>query len=202
LHAPSSGTVQKRNAVAGKYFQEGEMLLEISDLNSLWVEMDVYEPDVSLVKVGQEVTLHFTSLPGERYLGAIEFINAIMDPNSRTLKIRTTINNSDKRLRPGMTGEGHVFVEIPNSRLVVPRTAILDNGKSKVVWTKVAPEQFQAKLVETGLEAEGYVEIKAGLMEGEEVVIEGNFLLDSQAQLFGGYEMRSDSPASQVPHHD
>ena len=87
-------------------------------------------------------------------------------------------------------------VDIEGMSLVVPRTAVIDTGKRKVVWVKISGKNFQAKTVHAGYESEGYVEIKHGLMEGEEVVIEGNFLLDAQAQLFGGYEDMKESKTS------
>ena len=87
-----------------------------------------------------------------------------------------------------MIADSKLIINYPGKPLVVPRSAIIDTGARKVVWSKVSGRSFQAKTVMTGFESNGYVEVKSGLMEGEEVVIEGNFLLDAQAQLFGGYE--------------
>jgi multidrug efflux pump subunit AcrA (membrane-fusion protein) len=91
-------------------------------------------------------------------------------------------------LKPGMVANAVLNFDIKGMPLVIPRTAIIDTGKRKVVWVKVTDKTFQAKPIHTGYESEGYVEVKHGLMEGEMVVIEGNFMLDAQAQLFGGYE--------------
>ena len=87
-----------------------------------------------------------------------------------------------------MVADGSLKIELEQEPLVIPRTAIIDTGKRKVIWSKVSGKSYQAKEIYTGFESEGYVEVVKGLMEGEEVVIEGNFLLDAQAQLFGGYE--------------
>ena len=107
---------------------------------------------------------------------------------SRTLKVRATIENTSGKLKPGMIANAVLNIDIEGMPLVIPRTAIIDTGKRKVVWTKVSNKKFQAKTILAGYESEGYVEVKNGLSEGDEVVIEGNFLLDAQAQLFGGYE--------------
>lgn len=194
-----SGIVRAKNASVGKYFKEGQNFFELSDLNDVWVEMDVYEHDSSLIKIGQKVELEFTAIPGEILIGEIDFVNPVLDNRSRTLKIRTTIKNTTGKLRPGMIANAVLNLEIDGEPLVVPRTAVIDTGKRKVVWVKVSNKKFQAKTIHTGYESEGYVEVKHGLMLSEPVVIEGGFLLDAQAQLFGGYEDIKDS--STTAHH-
>ena len=188
IYSSATGIVRKRNAIIGKYFKEGQNFFELSDLSDIWVEMDVYEHDASLISMGQKVKMEFTSLPGDILEGEINFVNPVLDSVSRTLKVRTTIKNTTGKLKPGMVADATLEINLEGHPLVVPRTAIIDTGKRKVVWTKISGKQFQAKEIHTGHESEGYVEVKHGLMEGEEVVIEGNFLLDAQAQLFGGYE--------------
>ena len=196
IYSNATGIVRTRNATVGKYFKEGQNFFELSDLADVWVEMDVYEHDSSLIKIGQKVDLEFTAIPGEKLVGEIDFVNPVLDRKSRTLKVRATIENASGSLKPGMIANAVLNVGIDGMPLVVPRTAIIDTGKRKVVWVKVSGKQFQAKTIHAGYESEGYVEIKHGLMEGEEVVIEGGFLLDAQAQLFGGYEDMKESKSS------
>ncbi len=188
IHSPVTGIVEKKNAIKGKYFKEGESFFNLVDLSSIWVEMDVYEHDSALVGIGQNAQFQFSAYPGEIWSGEIDFINPVLDPKTRTLKIRTTLQNKDGKLRPGMVATASVSLELEGMPLVIPRTAIIDTGKRKVVWLEVGKNKYQAKIVHTGFESQGYVEVKKGLVEGEKVVIEGNFLLDAQAQLFGGYE--------------
>ncbi|MBT4761516.1 MAG: efflux RND transporter periplasmic adaptor subunit [Bdellovibrionaceae bacterium] len=196
VYSSTTGIVRKRNAVVGKYFKEGQNFFQLSDLSRVWVEMDVYEHDAALVKIGHNVSMVFTSLPGEILKGEIDFVAPVLNPKSRTLKIRTTIPNSSGKLKPGMAADATLRADLEGLPLVIPRTAIIDTGKRKVVWTKVSEKKFQAKLIQTGYEAGGYVEVKHGLVENEQVVIEGNFLLDAQAQLFGGYEdVKNQRPA-------
>ena len=188
IYSPARGTVQQKNATVGKYFKEGEHFFELSDLKDIWVEMDVYEHNASLVQLNQTVQMQFTALPGDILSGKIDFIDPILNKNSRTLKIRTTISNKDGKLKPGMVANATLNVQLEEPSLVIPRTAVIDTGKRKVVWTQENTNTFQSKIIHTGHESEGYIEVKAGLVEGEKVVMEGNFLLDAQAQLFGGYE--------------
>lgn len=188
IYSNATGIVRKRMATVGTYFKEGQNFFELSDLSDVWVEMDVYEYDSSLVKIGQKVELEFTALAGEKVIGAIDFVHPVLDQKSRTLKVRATIENASGKLRPGMIASAVLNIELDGLPLVVPRSAIIDTGKRKVVWLKMKDNEFLAKTVHAGYESEGYVEIKHGLLDGDNVVIEGNFLLDAQAQLFGGYE--------------
>lgn len=187
IYSPVTGIVENKNAVIGKYFKEGESFFDLVDLSSLWVELDVYEHDSALVSLGQKVDIEFSAYPGELREGRVDFVSPVLDRKTRTLKIRTTLSNGDGKLRPGMVGTASVTLKLPGMPLVIPKTAIIDTGKRKVVWLKVDKKRYKANEVLTGFESEGYVEVKAGLKEGDQVVISGNFLLDAQAQLFGGY---------------
>jgi multidrug efflux pump subunit AcrA (membrane-fusion protein) len=195
IYSNATGIVRKKNASVGKYFKEGQNFFELSDLSSVWVEMDVYEHDSALVELGQKVELEFTAIPGELQKGEIDFIDPVLDAKSRTLKVRATIENKSGKLKPGMIANATLHIELGEDVLVVPRSAIIDTGKRKVVWVKQNEKEFRAKLIRTGVESDGYVEVKEGLEQGEEVVTEGNFLLDAQAQLFGGYEDMTSSKA-------
>jgi biotin carboxyl carrier protein len=188
IYSPTAGIVRKYNASVGRYFKEGQNLFELSDLSDVWIEMDVYEHDAALVSIGQNVSLEFTALPGEIMEGEIDFVNPVLDTTSRTLKVRTTVSNENGVLKPGMIADATLTVKLEGQPLVIPRSAMIDTGKRKVVWVQKEESKFQAKEIHTGYESEGYVEVQHGLKEGEEVVMNGNFLLDAQAQLFGGYE--------------
>lgn len=188
IYSNATGIVRKKNATVGEYFQEGQNFFELSDLSAVWIEMDVYESDSSLIEIGQKVEFTFSAIPGEKTVGEIDFVTPFLDAESRTLKVRATIKNLNGKLKPGMIADSTLMINYPGKPLVVPRSAIIDTGARKVVWVGITGRAFQAKTIMTGFESNGYVEVKSGLMEGEEVVIEGNFLLDAQAQLFGGYE--------------
>ena len=163
IYSEASGVVRKRNAIVGKYFKEGQNFFELSDLAAVWVEMDVYEHDSALVGIGQVVNLSFSALPKNKYLGPIDFISPVLDSKTRTLKVRTTIANSEGLLKPGMVADAVLTIQYEGLPLAVPRSAIIDTGKKKVVWKQITSKKFQAIQVETGLESEGYTEITSGL---------------------------------------
>ena len=198
IYSPVSGVVKKRFAVAGRYFKEGQNFFELYDLSSVWVEIDVYEHDASLVALGQEVAMQFVAVPGQPVQGEIDFISPALDTTSRTLKIRATVDNPGGKLKPGMIADVTLQIALPGMPLVIPRNAMIDTGKRKVVWKKVGERKFQAHVIHTGYEAEGYVEVTQGLEEDQQIVLDGNFLLDAQAQLFGGY---SEVSSGDAHHH-
>lgn len=197
IYSPVTGIVEKKNAVKGKYFKEGESFFNLVDLSLLWVEMDVYEHESALVKIDQSVDFEFSAYPGEKWTGEIDFINPVLNPKTHTLKVRTTLENTDGKLKPGMLAEASLTVKLEGTPLVVPRTAVIDTGKRKIVWLEKAESTYEAQMVRTGFESEGFVEIKEGLNENDKVVIDGNFLLDAQAQLTGAYEDTSKVNAHQ-----
>lgn len=186
IYSPVTGIVESKNAIQGKYFQEGESFFNLVDLNTLWVEMDVYEHDSSLVSLGQQVEIEFNAYPGETWNGVIDFVNPVLDKKTRTLKVRTTLNNSQGKLRPGMAGVASISLKLDGKPIVIPRKSIIDTGNRKVVWILKKNNSYQAMEVRTGFEAGGFVEVKDGLAEGDLVVTDGNFLLDAQTKLFGG----------------
>ena len=191
IYSDVTGIVEKKNAINGKYFKEGESFFDLVDLSTLWVELDVYEHDSALVKLGQTVEMNFSAHPGELWEGKIDFISPVLDEKTRTLKIRTTLDNGKGMLKPGMVGSATVKLERDGMPLVIPRSAVIDTGIRKVVWLQKGNHTYQANLIETGFESSGFIEVKSGLKENDHVVIEGNFLLDAQAQLFGGYSGKS-----------
>jgi multidrug efflux pump subunit AcrA (membrane-fusion protein) len=197
VHSNETGIIKKRNAYVGKYFKEGQDYFKLTDLGKLWVEIDIYETDANIVSLGQSVKMHFSALPGIYFSSKIDFINPFLDIKTHTLKVRATLDNTDGKLRPGMVADVQLKIEIPKMRLVVPRSAVIDTGKRKVVWLQESKKKYKAVIVTTGIESDGYIEIVSGIKKGNPVVIEGNFLLDAQAQLFGGYQDMSKMPGHQ-----
>lgn len=187
IFSPTSGIVTVRNAVKGKYFKEGQSLFDLVDLSSVWVELDVYEVDSAMVKKEQEVSLRFASLPGTVIHSKLDFVSPVIDMKSRTLKVRATIENEEGSLKIGMVADGNLSVDLNNDELVVPRSAVVDTGKRKIVWLKKSEKSYVAKAIRTGHIAGDYIQVLDGLAEGDQVVAKGNFLLDAQAKLFGGY---------------
>jgi Cu(I)/Ag(I) efflux system membrane fusion protein len=187
VHAPAGGTVIEKKIVEGMYVNVGASLFEIADLTTLWNLAELYEADISAVRLGQQVTMRLQHYPNETFRGRVAFISPVVNAESRTVKVRVETPNPHGRLRPAMYTET-LFSLDAGMGLTVPEDAVLVTGKQSVVWVQVPGEtnKFEARHVTTGAKFEGKVQILSGVSAGEKVVARGGFLLDSERQLRGG----------------
>jgi membrane fusion protein, copper/silver efflux system len=197
IRSPVEGYVVAKNAVAGVALQAGTVLFEVADLSKVWVTADVYELDVSRVRVGQRARFELASYPGEVHTGKVQFVYPVLDGQSRTLKVRIELRNrsdrSGPRLRPGMYGT--VYLDLPaTTGLMVPAEAVVDTGEMHYLFVAKDGGHFEPRLVKVGARAQGKVEIASGISEGEKVVTTGNFLIDSESRLRAAIEGQG-SPA-------
>jgi Cu(I)/Ag(I) efflux system membrane fusion protein len=182
IHAPASGTVMKRVALAGMHVNPGDELYTIADLSHIWINADIYEYELPFVKVGQTATVTLSYDPGTALRGRIAFIYPTLDPQTRTARVRFELANPGERLKPGMYT--NVAMQIPlGTRLVVPSDAILDSGERQLIFIHLGGGQLEWRTVQLGIRAGDWVEVLSGLKEEEHIVTSANFLLDSESQL-------------------
>jgi membrane fusion protein, copper/silver efflux system len=182
FYSPATGVVTKRDVVPGMRVEAGAMPYEIVDLSRLWVLADVYESELRHVRVGLPATLTLRAYPGKKFQGRVAFIDPILDPKSRTAKVRLEFANASGELKPEMFGE--VVLEGPKRRgLVVPADAVIDSGTMQVVFVAVGGGTFQPREVKLGDGDGRHVEVLEGVHAGEEVVTGANFLVDSESRL-------------------
>lgn len=163
----------------------------------MWIYGDVYEYELNWVKKGAYVIVRPVSLAGEEFYGEVVSINPVVNPRTRSVRFRALIENPGQRLKPEM----YVDIEIlsqytdPDGNtevLTIPKSALLDTGRRRIVWVDLGNGQFEGRSVELGPEAVGHSQdlikfypVLKGLSEGEKVVTKGNFLIDSQSQITG-----------------
>jgi membrane fusion protein, copper/silver efflux system len=186
--APSGGTVVEKAAMAGMYVEEGSVLYKISNLGTVWVRLSAYEQDLPWLSEGNLVTFTTPAFPGKKFNGKIDFIDPVVDPKSRTVGVRVTAPNPDKKLKPAMLAGALVETRLGDQDttvLMIPATAALLTGKHAVVYVAIPGEQgvFESRLVELGPRAGDFHIISGGLSEGEMVVVEGSFKIDAAAQI-------------------
>jgi len=182
LRSPASGYVLQKSAVEGLYFQPGTELFTIADLSRVWVLADVYENELSRVKVGQRAAVTLQAAEGKTFDGAVKFLYPNVDPSTRTMRVRIELPNGDGVLRPGMFGD--VKIDLPAADgFLVPAEALVDTGEHQYVFVAQEGGRFEPRPVKAGARAGADVEIVSGLREGETVVTTGNFLLDSESRL-------------------
>ena len=197
VHSPVSGTVLERHSVLGQYVTEGQDLYLLADLGQVWLQARVYEHELAALRVGQEAVVTLTSAPGREFRGRVRFIEPVLDPATRTARVRIELPNPDGALRPGMFANAELQVDL-GPRLVVPRSALLDTGTRQVVYVREGGGSFVGREVRVGARAGESVEILEGIGPGEEVVARASFLIDSQSQLQTGASVQWGG-ASEVP---
>jgi Cu(I)/Ag(I) efflux system membrane fusion protein len=147
-----------------------------------YIYSSIYESDIVYVKHGQKVVLKIDSFPDKIFTGTIQSIDSILDEKNRTLRFRSYVSDKDNLLKPQMFG--NIEISIPQKKaLSIPKSAILNTGKHKLAYKKVSSEEFTPVMVKTGMETDEFFEVLEGLMEGDEIVVESNFLLDSESKI-------------------
>jgi membrane fusion protein, copper/silver efflux system len=176
--------VLEKKVQEGIYVNEGTVLFEVADLSTLWNVAEVYESDISAIGVGARIKLSIASYPGEMFEGRVSFIYPVINPQTRTIKIRSVIPNVKYKLKPNMYGETY-FVGGSRSGILVPLESVLLTGKRNLVYVKVSAGHFEAREVQIGGKIGDKYEIVKGLMAGEEIAASGGYLIDSESQLRG-----------------
>jgi Cu(I)/Ag(I) efflux system membrane fusion protein len=183
LRAPSDGVVTAKTATVGMRFMPGDALYQLADLSIIWLVASVFEQDLALVRLGAPATVTVVAYPGESFKGIVTFISPVLQPETRTAQVRVELANPRGRLKPAMYGSVELKAGSPTPRLAVPDTAILDTGTRQLVLIDRGSGAFEPRTVRSGVHADGYTEILGGVVAGESVVVNGNFLIDSESNL-------------------
>lgn len=187
VYSPISGVVTEKFVQEGQFVNVGDPLFSVADLSNIWVELEVFESDLPLIRVGLEVTMVSPSNPRQTYHGKVKLIYPFLDPKTRTLRLRVEIPNPGLKLKPEMYVTATIKVPMADS-LVVPVGAVMDTGKRQVVWVESKPGVFLQRDVKIGARSGKDVQILAGLNAGEKLATTGGYLIDSEAQLSHGLE--------------
>lgn len=190
--SPVSGVVTQKFVVDQQYVAQGQPLLQIADLAHVWVEADIYEQQLAGVHVGDAVEITAAAVPGQTFSGRIAFIDPVLAGATRTARVRIDIANPKLVLKPDMYVNVRVIGAPAPPHIMLPASAVIDRGRSRFVWVETAPGSYEPRQVSTGARHGSMIVIQSGVAEGENVVVEGGFLLDSEAQLraatSGGHE--------------
>jgi len=246
IDSPLGGIVIEKFVNQGDYVKTGEPLFTIADLSTVWVTLDAYESDLPWLRFGQHVEFEAEAIPGQTFEGTVAFIAPMLDPKTRTVKVRVNAENPGQLLKPEifvrakvwatLAGEGKVIApelagkwispmhpEIVRDEpgpcpicgmalvkaedlgytvpaggeqppLVVPSRSVLKTGKRAIVYVEVPNAEeptYEGRVVELGPKANDYYIVEEGLSEGEQVVTEGNFKIDSELQILARSSMMS-----------
>lgn len=178
-----SGHVLEKRVVDGQRVMAGDALFRIADLESVWVETEVFAQDLAAVRVGQAVEVGFEAFAGEPRRARITFIQPTVDPQSRTVRVRAELSNKDRRLLPGMYATVRFSIASGGTTLSVPRSAVLATGERALVFVREADGSLSPREVRLGSSSDDRVEVLSGLKEGEVVVASATFLVDAESSL-------------------
>jgi cobalt-zinc-cadmium efflux system membrane fusion protein len=179
LYAPISGKIIENQAILGAMIDQGTEILTILNPTVLCIDAEIYEKDVAKVRIGQDVEVSVPAYPGESFMGKIRFISDVLKEETRTITVRTEVENREFKLKPGMFADIKIYLNHQTEVLVVSEEALLDEKDEKLVFLK-KNGKYLPVIVEIGIQESGYVEILKGILEGDEVVTKGNYQLKSK----------------------
>ncbi len=193
------GYVIERMIDVGEHVSRGSTMYRIADLSKVWVVFDAYESDVAGITVGDSVSFSIKAVPGKEFSAEITFVDPVLNPQSRTISIRAEAENQDGFLKPNMLADGIITSKVNDgeTQLLIPKSAILWTGERSVVYIKKQDREaptFEFREVVLGQRVGDQYVVISGLQEGEEVVTNGTFKIDSAAQLAGKPSMMNQKP--------
>jgi membrane fusion protein, copper/silver efflux system len=203
VDAPIDGIVVEKMAVQGQMVEAGMKLYRLADLSIVWVQSQIYEQDLALLKLGQEAEVSLSYLPDRKFRGRVTYIYPTMDEKTRTARVRMEFHNPGLFLKPGMFATVELNAEIEPSALLVPDSAVLRSGEKNTVFVAFDNGHFEPREVTLGPRAENNTyEVLSRLKEGERVVTSGQFMLDSESQLREAIQKMLNPNASPTPAQD
>jgi Cu(I)/Ag(I) efflux system membrane fusion protein len=215
IYAPISGVVIQKNGLEGMYVETGTQVYALADLSQVWVMLDAYESDLAWLKKNQKVAFETEAYPGQVFDGTIVFIDPFLDPKTRTVKVRVNVANPAGKLKPEMfvraviktaaevKTEGRTGDASPEAALVIPVTAPLITGKRAVVYVEVPGKKgtFEGREVVLGPRSGDFYLVREGLSEGDRVVVNGSFKIDSAVQILAKPSMMNPDGGVPQPAH-
>ena len=180
-YAPQDGVVSSLNVRDGMFVKPENQIATLADLSTVWVTAEIFERQSGWVEVGQPAEVRFSYLPGEKFEGQVEYVYPNLDQMTRALTVRLKFDNPGETLKPNMFGDVYIFSGAKENIIVVPRESVIRTGTSERVILAKGEGRFEPREVITGIESGDWIEIQSGLNEGEDVVISGQFLIDSEA---------------------
>ncbi len=182
FYAELDGTVAMLDLRPGTYVKRGTMLTRIQDYSQVWLMVSVPEKDLSFVEVGTPAKVTFPNIPGREVFARVEYVYPTVNPKTRTGQVRLVLENSDGQLRPGAYAD--IALEVgTKQRLAVPSEAILKSGSGRYVVASMGGGRFEPRAIKVGLTSRRWTEISGEIEVGDDIVVSGQFLIDSESAL-------------------
>ncbi len=180
IRSSFSGTIVERHAVAGEFVKPGNVIFSLVDLSTMWLELSIPENHLSFFKVGDKIEASFKEYGIKKMQGLITWLASNIDEESRMLKGRAVVNNTDSFLKHGMFGEVQLLSQSYNKKFNVPVKSVQRLEGRDFVFVKLSVDLFEARRVETGESDKEKIEVLQGLSTLDELVVDGSFTLKSE----------------------
>ncbi|HVT71946.1 MAG TPA: efflux RND transporter periplasmic adaptor subunit [Lacunisphaera sp.] len=180
LKAPIDGVITQRKSTVGELIGKETEVYTISDPTDLWVLAEIKERDIAAVQVGQEATFSALAYANESFHGKVVLLGNRVETDSRTMEVRIEVGNADGRLKPGMFADVAIATTALRDVLTISDQAMQTLGEEQIVFVALSETKFEKRVVKTGLEQHGRLQVLEGLKEGERVVTQGSFILKSE----------------------
>ena len=187
LYSPADGWVTEKNVLAGQKIMAGEPLLVISDLTRVWGDADIYQSDLPYVKVGMPAEITIPYWDGKSFQGTVAFVAPTVDSETRTVKARLNIANSELLLKPEMYADARLSFPIGEA-IAIPEAAVMRTGEHIYAFKDGGDGRLIPVEIRIGPRGDGYFQLLGGLSEGDRVVTSANFLVDSESSLKAALE--------------
>lgn len=181
LTSPIAGIVVERNATIGATVGSDANLFRIIDISRVWIDANVFEKDLERVRRGQAVKVSVPAFPGSSFSGTVILVSSVVDPETRTVKVRTEVPNRDGRLKPDMFANVEIITDLHRTAISIPQSALLNDGGQTVVFVATG-KGYEKRKVTAGIQSSDRVEVIDGLQAGDKVVVKGNYLLLQQSK--------------------
>jgi Cu(I)/Ag(I) efflux system membrane fusion protein len=182
FYADRDGTVSELNLRQGAYVQRGMMMAKIQSYATVWLIVGVAEKDLGFISAETSAKVSFPSLPGREVTAKVDYVYPTVDTKTRTGQVRLVIDNPDGLIRPGSYADVSFEVGV-EQRVAVPSESILKSGEGRYVVVSLGQGRFEPRAIEAGLVSGPWTEVKSGVKAGEDIVVSGQFLLDSESAL-------------------
>ena len=206
VFATVSGTVSSKLVEQGDYIKQGQPLLKIAKLNTVWGNFDMYENQIDHFKKGQEIIVTTNAYPNKEFKTKVDFIDPILNTKTRTVKLRVVLANKDEMFKPGMFIKGKIkgITSSKEVAITIPSSAILWTGKRSVVYLKANPNEpvFEMREITLGNKVGDHYQVLEGLNKGNEIVTNGTFTVDAAAQLQGKKSMMNKEGGKVMTGHE
>lgn len=185
--SPVNGVVIDKQIVAGSAFRMRQQLLRIADVSRVWVEAQVYDFELPLIKAGMKAEVILPDLQDREFEARVDYVYPFMEGDTHTAKVRVVLENADGLLRPAMYAEVRLTAQL-GQRLLVPESAVLYSGRNRVVFLVVGDGRYAPRKIKTGQRNRQWIEVLEGLAEDDMVVTSGTFLIAAESKLKAGLD--------------